>query len=257
MQVRGLITLAIAFAAVAGCGTGGPGRSRSAPPPTAPAGGTGGTAGPAAAPGTPATSPASRSKRRSTERAAFAARIQRIPSRATLRYSWHPGCPVPISGLRLIRMTYWGFDKKPHQGELVVNAAVSRDIVKVFKRLYAAHYPIRRMELVDKYKGSDFDSIEADNTSAFNCRNATGSSSWSQHAYGLAVDVNTCENPYVTTAGEVAHKYCVKYRNRSRHDPGVIHKGDVAYRAFTAIGWGWGGLWNGDRDYQHFSSSGR
>jgi hypothetical protein len=140
---------------------------------------------------------------------------------------------------------------------MVVNAKVAGDVVKAFKKLYAAHYPIRRMELVDKYKGSDFDSIEADNTSAFNCRNATGSSSWSQHAYGLAVDINTCENPYVSADGTVAHKQCVKYRNRSRHDPGVIHKRDVVYRAFTSIGWCWGGLWDGARDYQHFSSNGR
>ncbi|HEX6471437.1 MAG TPA: M15 family metallopeptidase [Streptosporangiaceae bacterium] len=255
--MRGLITLAIGFAAVAGCGTGGSGGSAAAPPPSAPSGGGTAPAG-SSATSSPAAPPSSYgAKQRSAKRVPFAARVQPIPSRATLRYSWHPGCPVPISGLRLIRMTYWGFDKRPHQGQMVVNARVSRDIVKVFKRLYAAHYPIRRMELVDKYKGSDFDSIEADNTSAFNCRNATGSSSWSQHAYGLAVDLNTCENPYVTSAGDVAHKHCVKYRDRSRHDPGVVHKGDVVYRTFTAIGWGWGGLWNGDRDYQHFSSSGR
>jgi D-alanyl-D-alanine carboxypeptidase len=154
-------------------------------------------------------------------------------------------------------MTYWGFDKKPHQGQMVVHARAAKDIVKVFERLYDVRYPIRRMELVDKYKGSDFDSIEADNTSAFNCRNATGSSTWSQHAYGLAVDINPCENPYVTASGGVAHKDCVKYRNRDRRDPGVIHRGDKVVRAFASIGWGWGGLWSGTRDYQHFSSSGR
>jgi hypothetical protein len=252
MQVRGLITLVIAFAAAAGCGSGGSG---GAPPPTAPNGGTG------RSPATSATNaPSSTAKAKPKPRArpeAFSANIQRIPSRKTLRYSWRPGCPVPISGLRLINMTYWGFDKRPHQGRLVVNAKAAGRIVQVFKRLYAARYPIRRMELVDTYKGSDFDSIEAGNTSAFNCRNATGSSSWSQHAFGLAVDVNTCENPYVTAGGSVAHKHCVKFRNRARHDPGVIHKGDVVYRAFASIGWGWGGLWHGARDYQHFSSSGR
>jgi hypothetical protein len=251
MQVRGLITLTIAVAALAGCGSGGSG---GAAPPTAT--GTAADRSPAASrpTATASRSPKAKAKPRP---AAFSARIQRIPSRATLKHSWRPGCPVPISGLRLINMTYWGFDKRPHQGKLVVNAKVADDVAKVFKRLYAAHYPIRRMELVDKYKGSDFDSIEADNTSAFNCRSATGSSSWSQHAFGLAIDINPCENPYVTASGGVAHKHCVKYRNRARHDPGVIHKGDVVHRAFRAIGWGWGGLWSGTRDYQHFSSSGR
>ena len=174
-----------------------------------------------------------------------------------MKHSWRPGCPVPLSGLRLIEMTYWGFDKKSHQGEMVVNVREAKDVVKVFKRLYDARYPIRRMELVDKYQGSDFDSIEANNTSAFNCRNATGSSSWSQHAYGLAVDINPCQNPYVTASGRVAHEDCVKFRDRDRRDPGVIHRGDKVYRAFASIGWDWGGLWSGARDYQHFSSTGR
>ncbi|HEU5157330.1 MAG TPA: M15 family metallopeptidase [Streptosporangiaceae bacterium] len=255
MQVRGLITLAVAaaVATVAGCGSDG---SDGAAPPTASATAPAGTPA-ASGPATTASPPANARPKSKPRPAAFRARIQRIPSRSTLKYSWRPGCPVPISGLRLITMTYWGFDKRPHQGQLVVNARVADKVVKVFKRLYAAHYPIRRMELVDKYRGSDFDSIEADNTSAFNCRNATGSSSWSQHAFGLAIDLNPCENPYVTAAGGVAHKHCVKYRNRSRRHPAVIHKGDVVYRAFTSIGWGWGGLWSGARDYQHFSGSGR
>lgn len=152
-------------------------------------------------------------------------------------------------------MTYWGFDGKPHMGELVVNAKSAADLTKVFKRLYQKRYPIRRMERVDVYKGSDFQSIEADNTSAFNCRAATGSSSWSQHAYGLAVDINPCENPYVTAGGRISHPDCVKYRDRSRKDPGVIHRGDHVVRAFASIGWGWGGVWSGAKDYQHFSSN--
>lgn len=255
MQVRGLITVAIAAAALAGCGSGGSNGTGGAAPPTAtdsPAGRSPATSPPGAATASPRDKATTKPKT-----TAFSARVQRIPSRSTVKYSWRPGCPVPVSGLRLINMTYWGFDKRPHQGRLVVNARVTDEVVKVFKRLYAAHYPIRRMELVDKYKGSDFESIEADNTSAFNCRPATGSSSWSQHAYGLAIDINTCENPYVTASGGVAHKHCVKFRDRSRRDPGVIHKGDVVYRAFASIGWGWGGLWSGARDFQHFSSSGR
>ncbi|MCW2938295.1 MAG: hypothetical protein JWN00_1280 [Actinomycetia bacterium] len=191
-----------------------------------------------------------------TTPAGFTAHISAV-NRATVKYSWHPGCPVPVSGLRLIKMTYWGMDAAPHTGQMVVNATVAKDVVKVFKKVYAAKFPIRRMELVDVYKGSDFNSIEADNTSAFNCRAATGSTSWSQHAYGLAIDVNTCENPYVAADGTIAHPKCVKFGDRSLHVPGMIHEGDVVYRAFTSIGWGWGGLWNGTRDYQHFSSNGR
>ncbi|MGK5558141.1 M15 family metallopeptidase [Actinomadura kijaniata] len=189
--------------------------------------------------------------------ARFEARVTKVTA-ADLKHSWREGCPVPPSGLRMIQMTYWGMDRRAHpDGRLVVNAQAADDLVKVFRKLYDMRYPIRRMEPVDAYKGSDFDSIEADNTSAFNCRNSTGGTRWSQHAYGLAVDINPCENPYVSSSGEIAHKDCVKFRNRERRDPGVIHDGDKVVKAFASIGWGWGGHWSGIKDYQHFSSTGR
>ncbi|WP_370021861.1 M15 family metallopeptidase [Planotetraspora sp. GP83] len=186
----------------------------------------------------------------------FTATIGRL-SRGEAPYSWRPGCPVPLSGLRKITMTYWGFDDKAHTGELAVNAAVAEDVVSVFKKLYDFRFPIRRMELVDAYKGSDNDSIDADNTSAFNCRNATGSSSWSEHAYGRAVDINPRENPYVYADGSNAHRNADAFVERPLKKPGVINEGDRVVRAFEDIGWGWGGLWSGAKDYQHFSASGR
>lgn len=222
----------------------GGGTSTSAPPPATMA-----SSLPATPPSTPSATPSP------TGPPKFTARISRV-TRATVRYSWHSGCPVGLDDLRLIKMPYWGMDHRAHAGELVVNADSANKIAKVFHRLYDERYPIRRMELVDKYKGSDFKSIEADNTSAFNCRNATGSSSWSQHAYGHAVDVNTCENPYVHSNGYIEHPHCVKYGNRRRHDAGLIHTGDRVVKAFASIGWGWGGSWGGPWDYQHFSING-
>jgi hypothetical protein len=188
---------------------------------------------------------------------AFTAKITRIQHRSQVRYSWHPGCPVAFSELRLITMTYRGFDGHVHTGALVVNAAVTGKLILVFRKLFAMRYPIRSMVPVDAYHGSDFASIQADNTSAFNCRDATGSSTWSEHAYGLAVDLDPCENPYVYADGYEAHRRCRKFVDRSLHDPGIIHAGDQVVRAFASVGWGWGGTWPGDRDYQHFSANGR
>ena len=105
--------------------------------------------------------------------ATFRGTVATIPPamRATMTgVSWHAGCPVSLSQLRLLTLTYWGFDGRAHTGRLVVNADVARTVVSVFRRLYAARFPIRRMQPVDAYGGSDFRSIEADNTSAFNCR---------------------------------------------------------------------------------------
>ncbi|WP_405395084.1 M15 family metallopeptidase [Microbispora hainanensis] len=186
----------------------------------------------------------------------FSSKIENV-SRDEVRYSWRPGCPVPLSGLRKITMTYWGFDGKAHTGTLVVNKKVAEDVASVFGKLYEMRYPIRRMVPVDVYKGSDYDSIDADNTSAFNCRNATGSGSWSNHTYGLAVDVNPRENPYVYADGSHAHRNADAFVDRPLKKPGVINSGDRVVRAFARIGWGWGGSWSGAKDYQHFSVNGR
>ncbi|MFI6458284.1 M15 family metallopeptidase [Streptosporangium amethystogenes] len=185
----------------------------------------------------------------------FSAKISPV-TRQLLKYSWRPGCPVQLSDLRLITMTYWGFDDKPHTGELVVNKSVADDVVSIFRRLYDWRWPINKMEVVDVYKGDDFDSIDANNTSAFNCRPATGSSSWSKHAYGLAIDINPRENPYVSSNGSVAHSNARKFAKRPVQAPGVINPGDRVVKAFQAKGWEWGGYWSGIKDYQHFSKGG-
>lgn len=211
----------------------------------------------AAAPGARQVSAAPTVAVRDVAPPAFHASLTRLDSswRWRLRYTWHPGCPQPLSGLALIRMTYWGFDKQAHSGELIVNATVARKIIRVFSVLYKDRYPIRRMVLVDAYKGSDPRSTNADNTSAFNCRLVDGTNDWSMHAYGLAVDINPCENVYIDS-GYIDPPRCKANADRSRHVPGLIHEGGEVTRAFDAIGWGWGGRWVTPKDYQHFSSNG-
>lgn len=185
----------------------------------------------------------------------FTAKVSEI-SEDRMPHSWRAGCPVEPSDLRLITMTYLGFDDESHTGEMVVNRAVANEVIAIFKQLYEWRFPIRRMELVDEYEGSDFDSIEADNTSAFNCRRATGSRNWSQHAYGLAIDINPRENPYVNADGSVEHKNAKGFATRPLRKPGVINPGDRVVRLFQKYGWEWGGYWDGAKDYQHFSKEG-
>jgi hypothetical protein len=170
--------------------------------------------------------------------------------------SWRPGCPVHLRDLRLLRLAHWGFDGRRRLGRLVVHEEVARELVTVFRRLYEARFPIRRMVLVDVYGASDFRSIEADNTSAFNCRFVEGTTRWSEHAYARAIDVNPIENPYVS-GGRTAHRASVPYVERSRRRPGMAYEGGALVRAFDAIRWGWGGRWTSVKDYQHFSASGR
>ena len=171
--------------------------------------------------------------------------------------SWRPGCPVPRHDLRLIRATHWDFQRDVERGALIVHRHETREVVKALRGLFEAAFRIRRMDLIDRYGADDHRSMNADNTSAFNCRFVAGTSRWSEHAYGRAIDINPIENPYVTPSGHVSPPAGAPYADRSRHAKGMIHRGDEAYDAFRDVGWKWGGDWPGTKDYQHFSSTGR
>jgi hypothetical protein len=160
---------------------------------------------------------------------------------------------VPISDLRRITMTHWGFDGQVHTGELVVHADVADDIAGVFARLFEVGYPIRRMELIERFGGDDEASMAADNTSAFNCRPITGGGAFSVHWWGKAVDINPVENPYVN--GDIVLPEGGRpFVDRSSSRPGVIVDGDVVVEAFSAIGFVWRGNWTRLKDYQHFEA---
>ena len=171
--------------------------------------------------------------------------------------SYRAGCPVALRDLRYLRISHHDFSGRVRRGELVVHRDAVPAMRAVFGRLYRARFPIRRMRLVDDYGGSDFRSIEADNTSAFNCRRVAGTRRWSEHAFGRAIDVNPIENPYVDANGTTSHPRSRPYLDRRRYRPGMAVAGRVLVRAFDAAGWGWGGRWSPARDFQHFSASGR
>jgi hypothetical protein len=174
---------------------------------------------------------------------------------------WHKGCPVPLSGLRLLNVTYWGFDAKPHDGQLVVNASAAAPLRRVFRQLYQLRFPIRHLSFADAY-GPDPLPADGDISGSFECRDAvpspcnpgTPTRHWSMHAYGLAVDLNPGENPYVG-CGQTRDPKARKYFDRSRLRKGMVTPAVVA--AFRSVGWGWGGSWSGNtKDYMHFSSTG-
>jgi D-alanyl-D-alanine carboxypeptidase len=169
--------------------------------------------------------------------------------------SWHPGCPVPLSALRLLRLSYWGFDHAVHRGELIVNASAAAGLTQAFAQLFEVRFPIWQMRVVDDFGGDDEHSMLADNTSAFNCRLVPGTNVWAQHAYGLAVDINPFENPEIQ-GGQVDPAAAAAWADRSRVSPAMIKDGDAAWRAFRAIGWTWGGDWRSLKDYMHFSANG-
>jgi hypothetical protein len=186
----------------------------------------------------------------------FAPAVERVTA-AQLPYSWHPGCPVTPSRLRRARLGYWGFDRRAHRGALVVDASVTSEVVRVFRRLYTARFPLRRMRPIDAYGGNDERSLDADNTAGFNCRYAVapGPRRWSVHAYGRAIDVNPVENPYLES-GRVHPRAGRAFLDRGRVRPGMATPNGLLVRAFAAVRWQWGGRWARTPDYQHFSATG-
>ena len=157
--------------------------------------------------------------------------------------------------MRTLSIEYWGFDDAVHTGTLVVNQRVAAGARRVFAVLLRERFPIRRIEPIDNYGGDDERSLEADNTAGFNCRRVVGGSGgWSKHAYGLAIDVNPVENPYIE-GGRIHPQNGRDYVDRSNVRPGMAIEGGILVTAFAAEGWDWGGRWKSTPDYQHFSIS--
>ena len=186
----------------------------------------------------------------------FEAATQAVTA-ADLGASWRDGCPVGPDQLQRVTLRYWGFDGEVHTGALIVHVDAVDAITKVFASLFAQRFPIRNMEPVDKYGASDDASMDADNTSAFNCRLAvtSGPASWSVHAFGKAIDVNPVENPYLE-GGRVLPPAGRDYLDRANVRPGMAVAGGPLVQAFEEVGWQWGGRAGGFADYQHFSATG-
>jgi len=175
-----------------------------------------------------------------------------------MRLRHRHGCPVPLTDLRYLRIPYVGFDGAAHSGELAIHKRYAVQVATVFRRLYGARWPIRRMRLVDDYGGDDRRSMAANNTSGFNCRRVAGSPAWSAHAYGAAIDLNPVQNPDLrgaSVAPRAGRRYAAIDRTADAHAPrGVIAADSLVVRAFAEIGWEWGGTWSSGKDYQHFSA---
>ena len=170
--------------------------------------------------------------------------------------TWSPACPVALDGLRYLTVSFRGFDGLAHTGELVVAAPEASEVVSVFEALFAADFPIEEMRLPTTADVDAHPTGDGNNTAAFVCRPTTGGTTWSAHAYGLALDLNPFDNPY-HKGDVVLPELASSYLDRSWRRPGMIQPGSLVVREFARIGWSWGGSWTGLSDYQHFTATGR
>lgn len=185
----------------------------------------------------------------------FVGTIATVPEEVAARSTWSPACPVTLEDLRYVTVTFWGFDRRGHTGEMLVNAAVAEDVASVFRRLYEARFPIEEMRVVAREELDAPPTGDGNNTTSFVCRPTTGESSWSQHAYGLAIDVNPFHNPYIRD-DLVLPELASAYVDRDRALPGMVAPGDTVTDAFASVGWEWGGSWRSPKDWMHFSRAG-
>ncbi len=189
--------------------------------------------------------------------AGFASRVTTpAPGGVIARSTWKQGCPVAATDLSWVRVTFWGFDRARHTGELLVNRSVADDLVQVFRRLYSARFPIEEMRVTRADELDAPPTGDGNNTGVFSCRPTVGATSYSQHAYGLAIDVNPFQNPYVK-GDVVLPELASSYLERGWVRPGMILADGPVVRAFDEIGWTWGGTWSSLKDLQHFSQNGR
>lgn len=185
----------------------------------------------------------------------YASTVAPIPADVLARSTWQPACPVAATDLRYLTMSFWGFDNRPHTGEMIVNARYADAITRAFGHIYDAKFPLEEMRVASQADLSAPPTGDGNNTTAFVCRPATGQKRWSAHAYGLAVDVNPFCNPYIR-GDLVLPELATSYVDRANVRPGMIEPGDVVVRSLLSIGWSWGAEWTAPKDIQHFSATG-
>lgn len=158
---------------------------------------------------------------------------------------------INAKDLRYLTLPYYDFDGNIRQGEMVCHKAVARDLLLVFKELFQLKYPIYSIKLVDDFDADDEASMRANNTSCFNYRTVPGTNRLSRHSFGMAVDINPLQNPWVT--GNKIHPANARdYVDRTKDFPHKIDHDDACYRIMKAHGFSWGGDWPWGKDYQHF-----
>jgi hypothetical protein len=185
----------------------------------------------------------------------FHSTVQAVPADVAARSTWHERCPVGLDDLRYVTVSFWGFDERAHTGELIVHRRAAEPIARAFADLFEHRFPIEDLHVTSAAELDAPDTGDGNASAAFVCRATRGASSWSQHAYGLAVDINPFQNPY-TRDGGVIPGLASSYLDRTTVRPGMVRPGDAVTGAFAAIGWRWGGTWSAP-DLMHFSANGR
>lgn len=171
------------------------------------------------------------------------------------RNVWNDDCPVHYSELTLQKVPYIDFEGFSQIGELLVSSKIVENVALIFEELYHLRFPIQQIRLIDDFDGDDVASMEANNSSAFNGRKVMNTNRWSSHAYGVAIDINPHQNPYMmlnpeSSSIKVFPQKGMSYVNRGVKKPGMVEE---IVQIFAQFGFTeWGGNWELKPDYHHF-----
>ncbi len=164
---------------------------------------------------------------------------------------------VRIEDLRYLKMKHWGFDGKEHDGEMLVNSIIAKEVLEIFKDLYDNKFPIYQMKLIERFGSDDEKSMAANNTSALRIAKSSLKAHRPWHALGLAIDINPLSNPCIfPNATESKPKFvphnAEQYLDRTKNELGMVDLNSACYKAFAKRHWEWGGSWDDPIDLHHF-----
>jgi len=165
--------------------------------------------------------------------------------------TFHDTTPFGHDYLTYLTVTHVNFYGESVIGHLIVADWLGDEVLDIFQEMYEGNFPIHSVKLIDHFDASDYYSMAANNSHAFNFRYIAGTNVISRHGFGVAIDINPIQNPYIRgyTIWPAAG---AEYLDRTYVRPGMIVPGSVAYNAFISRGWIWGGYWTWPRDYHHF-----
>ena len=168
---------------------------------------------------------------------------------------WKKECPVAIKRLKLLEVSYYNFTHIILTGQLIVLDKLSQAVLNIFEELFMLKFPINSIKTMDEFGGNDELSMAANNSSCFNFRPVDGTDKLSMHSYGLAIDINPVQNPFIMIdkmSNDVAvlPRESVDFLNRHNKREGMV---EPIVEIFRKYGFSeWGGDWNDPIDYHHF-----
>lgn len=170
--------------------------------------------------------------------------------------------PIPCSRLSVVKFSHVNAQgATPRDGQLVVLDVIAPQVAKLTTALANRGFMIEKARPMENYLGDDQRSMADNNTSAFNGRAITNGKRWSLHAYGVAIDINPMQNPFIDIAKDgtavVSPPQSARYAmNRLNERVGKRSRQGMAEDVvdlFAQHGFFiWGGDWNYPIDYQHF-----